>query len=186
MSWCQNTQTLIGKVCLKSEPCYENIMETLWKYYENIWKPSVYSLPWSDSLVARSYFITAEKPWKHISLKFKGLQILVHSTVGKIQQQKHATIVLKNKTEIIKNQQALAKNIKNHETNEIWSDSSTLGPYLASDTQTVIAPSSISQDLGPIRECLQIRQRLETNEIWMRFEWDLSRNFCDFSHFRSL
>jgi hypothetical protein len=97
-----------------------------------------------------------------------------------------AAIVLKNKTEIIKNQQKLAKNIKNHETNEIWSDSSTLGPYLASDTQTVIAPSSISQDLGPIRECLQIRQRLETNEIWMRFEWDLSRNFCDFSHFRSL
>ena len=50
-----------------------------------------------------SYFITAEKPWKHISLKFKGLQILVHSTVGKIQQQKHAAMVLKNKTEIIKN-----------------------------------------------------------------------------------
>ena len=102
-AWWQNTQTLIGKVCLKSEPCYENIMNTLWKYYENVWKPSVYSLPWSDSPVARSYFITAEKPWKHISLKFKGLQILVHSTVGKIQQQKHAAMVLKNKTEIIKN-----------------------------------------------------------------------------------
>jgi len=35
--------------------------------------------------------------------EFKGLQILVHSTVGKIQQQKHAAMVLKNKTEIIKN-----------------------------------------------------------------------------------
>ena len=70
-AWWQNTQTLIGKVCLKSEPCYENIMNTLWKYYENVWKPSVYSLPWSDSPVARSYFITAEKPWKHISLNLR-------------------------------------------------------------------------------------------------------------------
>ena len=57
--------------------------------------------------------------------------------------------------------------------------STVLGPYPASDTQTVIAPSSISQDRGPIRECLQeIRQRLETHEIWL----DLSKKVCHFSH----